>query len=437
MISRREFLGTTGAAIAAAPALARAQVSAPSTFPAGFMWGASTAGHQIEGNNTASDLWLLENVDPSIFAERSGDAANSLELWPLDLDLAKAMGLNAYRFSLEWARIEPEKDKFSQAMIDHYKAVIEGCHQRGLSPLVTFNHFTSPRWFSAMGGWTNAEAPAYFARYCERVARDLANRIDYALTFNEPNILLVLQLGNLPPPVRALERRTLEAAAKRMNTEKFVALNVAFEEDLPRMQELLLIGHANGKAAIKSANSRLPVGVSLAMMDDQAAGANSMRDAVRRKIYGPWLDAAKSDDFIGVQNYERAVWNAKGRLPAPDDAIRNFSGAEVYAPSLAGAVRYAYQATSVPVIVTEHGVGTDDDAIRSRFIVESLTDLQKVTADGVPLKGYFHWSLLDNFEWIFGFKPKYGLHTVNPATFARAPKPSASVLGAIARANAV
>ncbi|HEY0779248.1 MAG TPA: family 1 glycosylhydrolase, partial [Gemmatirosa sp.] len=137
-------------------------------FPQGFVWGAATAGHQVEGNNVASDIWLLEHVTPTVFAEPSGNAVNSFALWATDLDLARALGLTAYRFSLEWARIEPEPGQFSRAMLDHYRAIVDGCRARGLTPIVTFNHFTMPRWFAARGGWTNPEAPALFGRFCDR-----------------------------------------------------------------------------------------------------------------------------------------------------------------------------------------------------------------------------------------------------------------------------
>jgi len=173
------------------------------------------------------------------------------------------------------------------------------------------------------------------------------------------------------------------------------------------------------------------------VLDDQASGKNSMRDKVRAELYGDWLEIAKGDDFIGVQNYERAVWNDKGRLPAPDGADRNWSGTEVWAPSLAGAVRYVHAATKVPVLVSEHGVGTDDDTLRARFIPAALEGLKQAIDDGVPVLGYMHWSLLDNYEWIFGYKPRFGLCSVDRTTFARTPKPSAAVLGGIAKRNSL
>jgi len=435
MLDRRTLLGA-GAALMATPAFAAKTKKADPVFPKDFLWGVSTAPHQIEGNNIASDLWFLENQQPTVFAQPSGDACNSFELWETDLDIAKNMGLNCYRFGIEWARIEPEKGLFSQAMLDHYKAVIDGCNARGLKAIVTYSHFTSPRWFSAQGGWTNPESAQLFARYCDRATRALGQGIHSAITFNEPNILLLLK-PMLPPQVWDIQKLTLETAARRLGVPKFVSANVAGVDDLPALQQGLLAAHKAGKAAIKAVRADLPVGISLAVMDDQAVGSHSIRDRMRGELYGEWLTVAKGDDFIGVQNYERALWGDKGRLPAPTGSTVNWSGTEVWAPSLAGAVRFVHQATGVPILVSEHGVGTDDDAIRAQFIPAALTDLKKVIDDGVPVQGYCHWSLLDNFEWIFGYKPHFGLHSIDPVTFERKAKPSAAVYGAIARRNAL
>jgi len=436
-VTRRSVLAA-GAALAAAPASAlREGVQTGSTFPPGFLWGAATAGHQVEGNNTTSDLWLLEHLQPTPFAEPSGDACNSLLLWPRDLDLVRQLGLNCYRFSLEWARIEPEPGLFSTAMLDHYKSMIDGCRQRGLTPLVTFNHFTAPRWFAAEGGWTSPSAADRFARYCERAARHLAGDIGQAMTLNEPNLLQLLRTLPLPPAMWETSKAALAEAARACGTEKFVTAIVATPEDMQTMTPHLIAGHRAGRDAIKSVRPDLPVGVTLAVVDDQAVGEGSLRDAKRAEIYGAWLEAAKGDDFIGVQNYERARWSAEGRMPPPPDAKRNDMGGEVYPPSLAGAVRYVHAATGLPIVVTEHGVGTDDDALRAELIPAALLHLKAAIDDGVPVQGYVHWSLLDNFEWVFGYRRRFGLVAVDRTTFERTPKPSAAVLGAIARRNAL
>jgi beta-glucosidase len=436
-IDRRTLIAgglAAGGALLATPALAQRKGGA---FPKGFLWGAATAGHQIEGNNTNSDQWLLENVAPTITGAPSGDAVNSLEQWPADLDVVKAIGLNSYRFSLEWARIEPEPGMFSLAMLDHYKRIVDGCRARGITPVLTFNHYTTPRWFAAQGGWLHPQSPTLFTRFCERAARHLAADVGMATTLNEPNLAKLLPLV-LPPQFMGGLRANLAAAARAANVPKFVVANTVPPEDVAGVTANMLKGHKAARDAIKGVRPDLPVGVSLAMADDQAVGANSLRDAKRAELYGEWLEAVKGDDFIGVQNYERNIWDAKGKMQPPAGGPRNFRGAEVYAPSLAGAVRYAHQATGIPVFVTEHGVGTNDDTVRAALIPAALRELKAAMDDGVPVKGYLHWSLLDNYEWGAGFDDgRFGLCAVDRTTWKRTPKPSAAVYGAIARRNAL
>ena len=438
------MLGATVALTAAPVALQAAGKAKPfnPAFPQGFLWGAATAAHQVEGNNTASDVWFLEHMKPSVYVEPSGDAANSFLLWERDLDLVKSLGLNAYRFSLEWARIEPEQGQFSIAMLDHYKAMIAGCHARGLTPVVTFNHFTTPRWFAAKGGWHSDEAPALFARYCDKAARHLADGIAYATTLNEPN--LSGKLGELlPGALLGADQAMVEAAAKALGVPIYQPGNPLYTPDGARTQKHLLAGHSAGRAAIKAVRGNLPVGVSLAMLDEQAApdlpkGAISLRDKMREHYYGEWLRLAKVDcDFLGIQNYERSVWDEKGKRPIPAGSVTNTMGAEVYPPSLSGVARYAHAQTGLPIMVTEHGVGSEHDEIRANLIPAALTELKKAMNEGVPVLGYMHWSLVDNFEWVFGYKIQFGLCTLDRQTFQRTPKPSAAVLGKIARSNSL
>lgn len=443
-LTRRRFLQTSVgagalAAFSATQALSQVQTRAGTRFPKGFLWGAATAAHQIEGNNINSDVWVLENVKPTVYAEPSGDAVNGFALWPQDLDLVRALGLNSYRFSLEWARIEPEPGMFSIAMLDHYKAVIDGCRRRGLTPIVTFNHFTTPRWFAGRGGWTDSESGDLFGRFCDRAARHLASDIGYATTLNEPNLINMARNPLAPQLLEAYKpvvEKMNEAAARAIGSSQFVVGNAILSvDDVDAFTKNMINGHKTGRAAIKAVNSKLPVGVSLAIPDDQAIGNNSIRDAIRENQYGAWLEAAKSDDFLGVQNYERTIWNDKGKVEPPSGGDRNTNGGEVYAASLANAVRYAHSVTRVPILVTEHGVMSDDDSVRTRLISGALGELKNAINEGVPIKGYLHWSLLDNFEWILGYKPKYGLIAVDRTTFKRTPKPSARLLGSIARRN--
>jgi beta-glucosidase len=412
-------------------------MSQQNIFPPNFLWGAATAGHQVEGNNTNADIWVLEHVTPTIYAEPSGDACDSLNRWSEDLDIVRDLGLNTYRFSLEWARIEPEQSNFSVAMLDHYKRMIEGCRARGLTPLVTFNHFSTPRWFAALGGWDTPRAADHFARYCERAAQHLADGIGYVVTLNEPNLMRLLGWLALPfpPGMWDTEKAMLAAAARASGSAQF---SVANGGPLTQTKlENMVAGHKAGYAAIKTVRPDLPVGVSLAMTDDQAVGEDSRRDEKRRDVYGDWLEAAKTGDFIGVQNYERQRLDKNGPLPAPPDAELNDMGSEVYPASLEGAIRYAHEVTSLPIIVTENGIGTRNDELRASYIPRVLAGVARALADGIPVLGYCHWTLLDNFEWIFGYGPRMGLVEVDRTTFKRTVKPSAHVLGAIAQRNYV
>jgi beta-glucosidase len=411
-------------------------VTRRAAFPRGFLWGAATAGHQVEGNNTSSDLWVVENVRPTLFQQPSGDAINSFALWPKDLEMVRQLGLNSYRFSLEWSRIEPEEGLFSTAMLDHYRAIIGGCRDRGLTPVVTFNHFTVPRWFAAKGGWTNPDAAALFGRYCERAAKALNAEIGYAATLNQPNMMRVM-IGALPAAMMAQVKSMNQAAGVATGSANFKNAMIPEPQDVPKIEASLLAAHRLGREAIRAARGDLPVGMTLAVTDYQAAGDPAMRDAKREEHYGTWLDLAKGDDFVGVQNYTRLVWGANGSLPPPKGAQLNAMGMEVYAPSLAGAVRYVHARSGVPVLVTEHGVNTPDDTIRSQLIPSSLAYLQQAISEGVPVIGYIHWTLADNFEWIFGTSAHFGLCAVEKDTLRRIPRPSAAALKSIASRNAI
>jgi beta-glucosidase len=408
-------------------------------FPPGFRWGVATSGHQIEGGNSSSDTWFLEQVRPSVFREPSGRACNSYELWREDVDLVAGLGLNTYRFSVEWARVEPEEGHFSDEALEHYQAITGYCLAQGIAPAVTYNHFTAPHWFAKRGGWLDPEAPALFARYCGMVTEALGDGAAWAVTLNEPDLPRLLTWINLPPEVHEMERATLLAASEQAGVPRYRPSNLVLPEEMDEMAAGMAAGHRAARAAIKARRPDLPVGLSLAVVDDQVVGDDpSVRDRKRAEVYGLWLDLAREDDFIGVQNYERARYDGNGEVPPPAGAqLNQLSSSDIYPLSLAGAVRYAHSATGVPVLVTEHGLGHRDDTLRASFIGPALAGLLGAIEEGVPVLGYLHWTLMDNFEWIFGYDVKFGLHEVNRETFVRTPKPSAAVYSAIARANAV
>ncbi|WP_110589611.1 family 1 glycosylhydrolase [Microbacterium suaedae] len=397
------------------------------TFPTDFYWGVASAGHQNEGDNVHSDIWTLEHTSPTIFREPSGPACRAYEMWETDLDIVRDMGLNAYRFSVEWARIEPERGVIDTAALDHYEQVVDGALERGITPLITFCHFAAPHWFAASGSWIGPEAPELFAAHCDRVMERIGDRIGMAITLNEPNLEQVLQaLGHMPPEVEQAKRAMLAQAAKDAGSDSYYAANIIPADDQELLRDGFLRAHRAGKQAIKARRPDLPVGVSIAIGDEIAmAGGEQRRDAKREQVYEFWLREARSDDFIGVQNYER-VWHGPDGEVFPDGP-RNGMGTVISHASVAGAARYAHEVAGVPVLVSEHGIQTDDDAVRADFIPASLAELAIEAERGTPILGYCHWTLMDNFEWIFGYGSKLGLVEVDRETFVRTPKPSAGV----------
>lgn len=446
--SRRNFLtGVAGAAVVAAvgnlPAIAAPKAEGKA-FPKSFRWGVATAGHQIEGNNTNSDLWLLENMKPTVYAERSGDACDSYHRYEEDIALLAGLGFNSYRFSIEWARIEPNRGFISNAELDHYKNVIEACRRHGVAPAVTFLHVSAPRWFAEAGGWLNPDAAALFANYCSQTAKALAGDMEFAFTINEPQVRR--SFTSMPGAAAAFIKRDaaamamLTAAAKLTGCDRYVTTD---HPDIDGMTPQLIAGHEQGYAAIKAERSSLPVGVTLNISDFEPATEDSPFQEVREHAYGDWLEVCKRiGDFTGVQVYRQFPIPGKGKPLPPKSPLPYLEGESMLSSfsrpeALRNGVEYVYAQTQKPVMVTENGIDTEKDERRIWYIDGALAGLQECVAKGIPVLGYFHWSLIDNFEWTQGFKTKYGLVAVDRTTFKRTPKPSAAHLGAIARRNAL
>jgi beta-glucosidase len=385
-------------------------------FPAGFVWGTATAAHQVEGGNWNNDWWAWEHDPGAPCQEPSGDACDHWHRYPADIRLCAELGFNAYRFSLEWSRIEPEEGEFSRVALEHYRRMCDTCLAHGLEPVVTFHHFTTPRWVAARGGWTVPETADRFARFCTRAAAHLGDLIGRACTLNEPNI--VATMGHLyalfPPGARDADLRR-------------------------RVNAVFIDAHRKAVDAIRSAPGRAPVGLTLAMSDNQAvAGGEAIRDRYRRDMEDVFLEATRGDDFVGVQCYSRTRFGPEGML-GPEDGVRlTQMGYEFWPEALAATIRRASAMTGgLPILVTENGIGTADDRERIEYVGRALAGVIACLADGIEVRGYIYWSLLDNFEWILGYRPTFGLVAVDRETQARTVKPSARWLGAIGRANAL
>lgn len=407
------------------------------TFPADFVWGAATAAHQVEGGNWNSDCWALENAKPSFFVEPSGVACDQFARYNDDLAILAGLGLNSYRFSIEWARVEPEEGAFSQQILDHYKRVIDACWTRNLQPMATFHHFTNPRWVARDGGWQDERFPDRFARYCETVANAFGDQLAYACTINEIN--LPDSLEELMSRVKAKypERVAAGEAAMGAPIESFFlfAGTDGYTTRAIRAHEL-------ARDAIKAAAPHVPVGMTMSIQECEAEDTDAARAAVsayKNKVYAPYYESAKRDDFLGVQTYTRMRFAADGKYTRrpPQGVELTQMGYEYRPEALGAACRDAWVATQTPIIVTESGIATQDDGRRRAFIRSALESVSAALADGVDIRGYVYWTLLDNFEWMSGYAPTFGLVGVDRRTMARAIKPSAVMIGEIARANSL
>lgn len=435
MISRRDVIAA--GALALSPELAKAAappLRGAGPAPRGFLWGTAISAYQSEGANINTDAWLEEHVKPTAFREPSGDACDSYNRFEEDIALSARLGFNCHRFGIEWARIEPEPGVFSNAELDHYVRVLETCHAHGLAPMVTFNHFTVPRWFALRGGFEAADGADIFARFAERTTQRLGPLMAAATTFNEANIVRILPLITSDAE-RATQAEMVAAAARASGSARFSS--VLFS-DPEKSEPVMLDAHAKAYAAIKAGPGRFPVGVSLSMQDIQAEpGGEAMAERVRRGLYEKWLASTTPSDFIGVQTYTRVRFGPTGMLAPPAGAELTAAGYEYYPAALGTMIRYAAKASGKPIYVTESGIGTDDDMRRIAFIDAGLDQVRACLDEGVDVRSYIHWSLLDNFEWMSGYSKRFGLVAVDRTSFTRTPKPSAYHLGSRARRNAI
>ncbi|HZQ58297.1 MAG TPA: family 1 glycosylhydrolase [Acidimicrobiales bacterium] len=384
-------------------------------FPDGFLWGSATAAHQIEGGNVNNDWWAWEHNPASGCAASSGDACDSWHRWRDDVDLIADLGMNAYRFSLEWSRIEPAEGEWSTATLDHYRRVCAACLERGIEPVVTFHHFTTPLWLTARGGWEAPDAPERFARYVARAVDHLGDVTGRACTINELNVIGVMgyMVGAFPPGVKG-------------DLTRHLAVN-----------EAMVRAHRLAVDSLRAGPGTFPVGLTLSMAELVAEeGGEEMHAGAVEVLEDMFLRATGGDDYIGVQGYTRLRFGAGGPLPPEDGVKVTQMGYEYWPQVVEHIVRRAAQVTGIPVIVTENGIATDDDRERVAFMSGALEGVCRCLDDGIDVRGYFAWSLLDNFEWTYGYGPKFGLCAVDPTTFERQPKPSARWFGALARANA-
>ncbi|MDF2674463.1 MAG: glycoside hydrolase family 1 [Clostridiales bacterium] len=423
-------------------------------FDNNFMIGAATAAHQVEGNNVNSDCWVMENMRGSSYKEPSMDAVDHYNRYREDIKILKEAGLNAFRFSIEWSRIEPSKGNFDNKEIEHYRDVLNFCHENGVTPIVTMHHFSSPKWLISEGGWESDATINLFGDYCKYVVSKLGDLMPYICTINEAN--MGLQLNRVISDMMAKMQR--EAASESDRADVQVGINMdmksmmehhmramgeAFGTDprkvqpflTPRTEQgdiIIMKCHEKARQVIKEINPNIKVGITLSLYDYQAlpGGEEYVRE-MQDEDFLHYLPYIQEDDFFGLQNYSRSIYGPNGKVQPDENTRVTEMGYEFYPEALQGVIRFVSEHWKKPIIVTENGVSTNNDKERVEFIERALTGLQQCIEEGINVIGYTHWSLLDNFEWQLGYAQKFGLIAVDRTTQTRYPKESLKVLGSI------
>jgi beta-glucosidase len=399
------------------------------SFPASFLFGTATSATQIEGRCTTSD-WAAFAEQPGRI--KHGDtpavASDSWRRWREDVALQKSLGMGAYRMSIEWARVEPRPGELDHAALDAYREQLGALHDAGISPMVTLHHFTLPSWLARVGGVLAADFPVRLATFARAAAKALGDLCTTWVTVNEPNVLAAhaYLLGVWPPakkdPLLAwrAQRRLLAA-----HDEAYRAL----KETRPDAQ----VGVAHHLRAVEPARPESRA--------DRAAAA--LFERVFNEAFARAACAHRTQDFFGLNYYSRDVVRFSPRHAAelfvargiPEGAPVSDLGWEIYPAGLGHLVRTWAQRSGLPVYVTENGIADASDAKRGAFLVDHLRELERAIADGVDVRGYYHWSLLDNFEWAEGYEPRFGLVEVDYATGARRIRESARLYARIAAAR--
>ncbi|MFN8589716.1 MAG: family 1 glycosylhydrolase [Candidatus Eisenbacteria bacterium] len=429
-------------------------MSADLRFPDGFRWGAATSAHQVEGGNTRNDWWRFERVPGAIRGGRgSGDACRHYERFAEDFDLAAADGHGAHRLSLEWSRLEPAPGRFDAGAIAHYHAVLGALRARGLAPVVTLHHFTNPLWIADQGGWESRATIARFVDFARFCAGEFGGEVDDWCTVNEPEVYAFRAYaeGVWPPGVRD-RSRALGVIAHLLEAHGLAwhAIHDADRTDADGDGVAARVGFAKHHVQLVPSRAWNPLDHLLAHFERRV-----FNDAVERATVDGVVDLAipgatrvrrRIDalagalDWFGLNYYTR--WHVKAFAPDPHVVPRgapcNDLGWELWPDGLRLALHAAARAGR-PVLVTENGVADAHDTLRPGAIVAFAEAMHRAIAEGVDVRGYLHWSLLDNFEWAEGWHGRFGLYGVDPAApnAPRVRRRSAEVLARLARANAV
>ena len=403
-------------------------------FPEGFLWGTASAAHQVEGDNRNCDWWEYEQQPGRIAnGDKSGIACDHYHRYREDFALLRELNQNAHRLSIEWSRIESSEGEFDSRQVRHYRDVIGDLREQGITPMVTLHHFTSPLWFVRKGGWTVSGSAHAFLRFVNHAVDQLGDLVDLWCTINEPSIYAGQgwMIGEFPPGRRGDLRDVY-----RVTSNMHRAHELAYAA-IKRRRPDALVGLSHHKflmlPASKRRRDRIAAGIAQNFLDRWPVAVGRWKRIV---------DA--TCDYIGIAHYWAQLCAFDPRRPDLQFIRRfNVPGVPVTEmgwssdPKWMRSVLNEVRGLGKPVYVTENGLASNDDAWRERYLGEVLEQVRLAIDDGVDVRGYFHWTNMDNFEWARGYAARFGLIAVDRKTLERTVKPSARVYARIAAANAL
>ena len=421
-------------------------------FPKGFLWGVSTAAHQVEGENNDSQWSDWEAAGHVKSGESCGLACDWWKNAERDFDLARDMGLNALRLSVEWSRLEPRAGRWNVQALERYRQMLHGLQQRGIQPMVCLHHFTHPKWFERQGAFLAREAVELFERFTRRIVRELGDLCRHWVTFNEPNVFAALGyvLGDFPPG----RKREIGTSLRVVNA--MAKCHAQAYRTIHELQSDAVVGWAHNYLVFEPANpSFAPDRWVVALLshlfnesfltlieEGQPAFPFNLVNRNFTNIKG-------TCDFVGLNVYSRfhVAFSLKHRsqlfgnvfvppyVPQGDDGVEKPYG-EAYPGAISAAVRRTAR-LGKPIYILENGVPDAEDRIRPWLLVNAIQELHRLIEGGNDIRGYFHWTLTDNFEWTEGWKLRFGLVALEPSTQERKLRNSGRLYSAIARANGI